>query len=52
MTSGRRLEAAVKDDEDYPSIYLAYVLIFIVVIIVAMIGGAALSNMFVLMDTV
>ena len=42
----------MKDDEDYPACYLAYVLIFLVVLIVAMIGGAALSNMFVLLDTV
>jgi hypothetical protein len=47
MTSGRRLEPAVKDDEDYPATYLAYVLIVLVLIIVVMIGGAALSNSFV-----
>ena len=50
MTSGCRLEAAVKDDGDYPCAYLAYVLIALVVIIVVIIGGVALSNSSLLMD--
>lgn len=39
------------DDDDYPVSYLAYVLIFLVVLIVVMIGGAALSDIFVLVET-